>query len=36
MRKAIPETMFASKDSARLTLLQNWVLENGVTEIEMN
>jgi hypothetical protein len=36
MRKAIPETMFASKDSARLTRLQNWVLENGVTEIEMN
>jgi hypothetical protein len=36
MRKAIPETMFASKDSARLTLLQNWVLENAVTEIEMN
>ena len=36
MRKAIPETMFASKDSARLTVLQNWVLDNEVTEIEMN
>jgi hypothetical protein len=36
MRKALPEAMFANKESARLTLLQNWVLENAVTEIEMN
>jgi len=36
MRKAIPETMFAGRDQPRLSLLQNWVLENAVTEIEMN
>jgi hypothetical protein len=36
MRKAIPATMFAAKEAARLTVLQNWVLENAVTEIEMN
>ena len=36
MRKAIPETMFAGREPARLSLLQNWVLENAVTEIEMN
>jgi hypothetical protein len=36
MRKAIPASMFAGKEGARLTVLQNWVLENTVTEIEMN
>jgi hypothetical protein len=36
MRKAIPTSMFAGKEGARLTVLQNWVLENTVTEIEMN
>jgi hypothetical protein len=36
MRKAIPASMFAGKDAARLSVLQNWVLENAVTEIEMN
>ena len=36
MRKAIPTTMFAGKEPARLTVLQNWVLDNAVTEIEMN
>jgi hypothetical protein len=36
MRKTIPETMFAGREPARLSLLQNWVLENAVTEIEMN
>jgi hypothetical protein len=35
MRKAIPVTMFAGKEAARLSVLQKWVLENGVTEIEM-
>ncbi len=35
MRKTIPESMFAGKDSARLTLLQDWVLQHAVTEIEM-
>jgi hypothetical protein len=36
MRKALPVTMFTNKDSARLSLLQSWVLDNAVTEIEMN
>jgi hypothetical protein len=36
MRKAIPESMFAGKDAPRLSALQRWVLENAVTEIEMN
>jgi hypothetical protein len=36
MRKIIPETMFAGREQPRLSALQNWVLENGVTEIEMN
>jgi hypothetical protein len=35
MRKTIPATMFAARDQARLALLQDWVLHNGVTEIEM-
>ena len=33
MRKAIPATMFSGKDPARLSVLQGWVLENGVTEM---
>jgi hypothetical protein len=36
MRKAIPDSMFTSRDQPRLSALQNWVLENGVSEIEMN
>jgi hypothetical protein len=36
MRKAIPETMFAGREPPRLSALQSWVLENSVTEIEMN
>jgi hypothetical protein len=36
VRKAIPETMFTSRDQPRLSVLQNWVLDNSVTEIEMN
>jgi len=36
MRKTIPETMFAGREQSRLSLLQTWVLENAVTEIEMN
>jgi hypothetical protein len=36
MRKAIPGTMFTGKDPARLSALQAWVLDHGVTEIEMN
>ena len=36
MRKALPATMFATDDQARLSLLANWVLDNDVTEIEMS
>ena len=36
MRKTIPETMFAGREQPRLSVLQSWVLENSVTEIEMN
>ena len=35
MRKTIPGTMFMAREQSRLSLLQNWVLENAVTEIEM-
>jgi hypothetical protein len=28
--------VFAGKETARLSVLQQWVLEQGVTEIEMN
>lgn len=36
MRKALPEKMFVEAEQARLTALRNWVLDNKVTEIEMN
>jgi hypothetical protein len=36
MRKAIPATMFGDAEQARLGALRNWVLEQGVTEIEMS
>ena len=36
MRKALPETMFVDPEKSRLTLLRTWVLDNAVTEIEMN
>jgi hypothetical protein len=37
MRKALPEQMFSETDQQpRLTTLRNWVLDNKVTEIEMN
>jgi hypothetical protein len=35
MKKAIPESMFAERDQARLTSLNSWVLDHGVTEIVM-
>lgn len=35
MRKAIPATMFGDAEQARFTVLRNWVLEHGITEIEM-
>jgi hypothetical protein len=36
MKKAIPDSMFINREQTRLTILQNWVLDNGVTEIVMN
>jgi hypothetical protein len=35
MKKALPEKMFADEQS-RLSVLRAWVLEQDVTEIEMN
>ena len=35
MRKSIPDAMFADREQARLTALQDWVLSNGITEIVM-
>ena len=36
MKKSLPETMFTDPERSRLTLLRTWVLDNAVTEIEMN
>jgi hypothetical protein len=36
MRKALPDTMFNDPERSRLTMLRGWVLDNEVTEIEMN
>ena len=36
MRKTIPPTMFLARDQSRLSMLQDWVLQHEVTEIEMN
>jgi hypothetical protein len=35
MKKAIPDSMFTDREQARLSMLQNWVLDHGVTEIVM-
>ncbi|MGA8611812.1 MAG: hypothetical protein WB760_08865 [Xanthobacteraceae bacterium] len=36
MRKSLPEAMFKDPEHSRLTMLRTWVLDNKVTEIEMN
>ena len=37
MKKPVPQHMFSDTDQQpRLTTLRNWVLEQDVTEIEMN
>jgi hypothetical protein len=36
MRKTLPGTMFTDPERSRLTMLRTWVLDNNVTEIEMN
>jgi hypothetical protein len=35
MRKPIPDSMFTEREQTRLSTLQNWILDNGVTEIVM-
>jgi hypothetical protein len=35
MKKAIPDSMFADREQARLSSLNSWVLDNDVTEIVM-
>jgi hypothetical protein len=35
MRKSIPDTMFPDREQVRLSSLQGWVLDHGVTEIVM-
>jgi hypothetical protein len=35
MKKSIPSSMFTDREQARLSALQSWVLEHGVTEIVM-
>lgn len=36
VRKALPDKMFSDPEQSRLTTLRSWVLDNDVTEIEMN
>jgi hypothetical protein len=36
MRKVMPGTMFSDPERSRLSLFRTWVLDNEVTEIEMN
>jgi hypothetical protein len=36
MRKTLPSTMFSDPERSRLSMLRTWVLDNEVTEIEMN
>ena len=35
MKKSIPDTMFTDREQIRLSQLQSWVLDQGVTEIVM-
>jgi hypothetical protein len=35
MKKSIPDSMFNDRDPIRLSSLQSWILEHGVTEIVM-
>jgi len=36
MRKALPDTLFSDPERSSLTMLRAWVLDNEVTEIEMD
>jgi hypothetical protein len=35
MRKSVPDMMFSDPERSRFSMLRTWVLDNGVTEIEM-
>jgi hypothetical protein len=35
MRRSLPDTMLSDPEHSRLSVLRTWVLDNGVTEIEM-
>ena len=35
MKKSIPDAMFADRDQVRLSSLQSWILDNGITEMVM-
>jgi hypothetical protein len=35
VRKSLPETMFSDREQVRISALNNWVLDHGVTEIVM-
>ena len=36
MRKPLPEKLFIDAEQSRLSTLRKWVLDNHITEIEMN
>jgi len=36
MKKILPEKMFVDPEQSRLSMLRSWVLDQDVTEIEMN
>ena len=36
MRKILPTKMFVDLEQSRLSTLRSWVLDNAVSEIEMN
>jgi hypothetical protein len=35
VKKSLPETMFPDREPVRISQLNNWVLDHGVTEIVM-
>ena len=35
MKKSVPDTMFVDREQVRLSALNSWVLDHGVTEIVM-
>jgi hypothetical protein len=35
VKKSVPDSMFTEREQPRLSVLQNWVLDNSVSEIVM-